>query len=152
MNDSGIHRSHITGFTTPKPQSISEKIVFIILRKSIEVYIYEKIIWHHYSVTVIFYHQQPLWHVGVTHIHILILTHIPTPTLVHIHLVNHHQNHPANHHHIRLVVVLHEMGFEFSGLDQEVEFMFRVHQSKVGRKCHNQMQLHQLTMDLYIQV
>ena len=35
MNDSGIHRSHITGFTTPKPQSISEKIVFIILRKFI---------------------------------------------------------------------------------------------------------------------
>lgn len=96
----------------------------------------------------------------VTRTRILILT----LTLVHIHLVNHHrirlvnhhpihhQNHPANHHLIRLVVVLHEMGFEFSGLDQEVEFMFRAHQSKVGRKCHNQTQLRQLTMDLYIQV
>ena len=93
----------------------------------------------------------------VTRTHIL----IPTHTRIHpVHLVAHHrtlrvihhQNHLANHHLIRLVVVRREMDFEFSGLDREVEFMFRAHPFKAGRKCHNQTQLRQLTMDLYIQV
>lgn len=91
----------------------------------------------------------------LTHILILTHTHIHPVHLVNHHrirLVNHHQNHPANHHLIRLVVVRREMDFEFSGLDREVEFMFLAHPFKAGRKCHNQTQLHQLTMDLYIQV
>lgn len=97
----------------------------------------------------------------VTRTLILILTHIrihPVHLVAHhrtlrvIHHPIHHRNHLANHHPIRLVVVLHEMGFEFSGLDQEVEFMFLAHPFKAGRKCHNQMQQNQLTMDLYIQV
>lgn len=91
-----------------------------------------------------------------THILILTLTHILTPTLRVIHhrnhLVNRHRNHLVNRHHIHLVVVRREMDFEFSGLDREVEFMFLAHPFKAGRKCHNQTQLHQLTMDLYIQV
>ena len=86
---------------------------------------------------------------------ILIPTHIHPVHLVAHHRtlrVIHHQNHPANHHLIRLVVVRREMDFEFSGLDREVEFMFQALPFKAGRKCHNQTQLHQLTMDLYIQV
>lgn len=87
----------------------------------------------------------------------LILTHIrihPVHLVAHHRTLRviHHQNHLANHHLIRLVVVRREMDFEFSGLDREVEFMFLAHPFKAGRKCHNQTQLHQLTMDLYIQV
>lgn len=89
--------------------------------------------------------------------------HILIPTHIHIHPVHHHtlrvihhRNHLVNRHlvihHIRLVVVRREMDFEFLGLDREVEFMFLAHPFKAGRKSHNQTQLHQLTMDLYIQV
>lgn len=93
----------------------------------------------------------------VTRTLILILTHIrihPVHLVAHHRTLRviHHQNHLANHHLIRLVVVRREMDFEFLGLDREVEFMFLAHPFKAGRKCHNQTQLHQLTMDLYIQV
>ena len=93
----------------------------------------------------------------VTRTLILILTHIrihPVHLVAHHRTLRviHHQNHLANHHLIRLVVVRHEMDFEFLGLDQEVEFMSLVRQFKAGRKCHNQMQQNRLTMDLYIQV
>ena len=89
-----------------------------------------------------------------THIHPVHLIHHHTLRVIHHqnHLVIHHQNRLVNSHHIRLVVVRREMDFEFSGLDREVEFMFLAHPFKAGRKCHNQTQLHQLTMDLYIQV
>lgn len=80
----------------------------------------------------------------VTRTLILILTHIrihPVHLVAHHRTLRviHHQNHLANHHLIRLVVVRREMDFEFSGLDREVEFMFLAHPFKAGRKCHNQM-------------
>lgn len=99
----------------------------------------------------------------VTHIRMLILTRMPIPIHIHhtllirhIHHRNRHQNHLpnhlVNHHPIHLVVVLRKMDFEFLGLNREVEFMSLAHLFKVGRKCHNQVQPHQLMMGLYIRV